>query len=983
MQYRYSMENGELPNSGVPPLYPSRYHQTEGSSSSPRPYNHPAFRSFSLTDRTSHPHDLAFQYHYQSSIRSQPGPGLDLIQRRRLPFPYPTRLKRPGFRATSPAVSDFGGVDYRTRVGIDRRLSTRTTSPSYLFAQRRAESEYQLDLNLPIPPASRQDMPAAYGHRRQPSPHPTNPHSLNAWHSYGSSLIMPSNSRKSSSISRNSNVRVPSPLYYDYTEGFEETYSTPVTSPDESNSSSPTLISKKIIQEGLRNNGPGTRKGPTEGNSLEPAENPPPQASSGPKGPKILAGHDPIDIKAGLPSQNFQSSGSREKEASVSKYQNLKKKYPSNLSLLNSPERLQRSDSSGMPSGGNNPHLETQPIQRSLSREESSMNLSSSSFSFSQFLENPEYSEDDSTPSPSFFRGSFEPTRSSALSRPSWLLPSMDFSSPPLINTDLLYVDDSQRNKIEIISPISSHPNSSIGCETQAIQYNLANKPPIGVAGITQSSNTPEGIYSIDGFLLEGYQSPKNRASIASSRITASETLSCQVFGSLNDKHPTGTQVPPENRNGPNLYAIQKMLALAAPGDVENNTLTIPDTTSSIKTPTMGHSRPLSFDSLPTADTRDALSFNDEFKLSSPAPTVGTMLPAKLTLPTYPSTQSSPNDELSIATPSSASQRATFDKLQDEDSTAPQKQAYQHTSGIHTPPRFKLKLRQLPMDPNPTIADSSWAPWHATEHYSTERTRFQRSLVMEGPEQAHCFHERTPSGQLPPKVKMKVMRPSSSKTKGYSVRPTHNKEDDIANQPVPKVPDAFVSGCFGNAQSVCGNSTSGAAVASSAAYEESVNQIPIESLRRISTHEPAVRGHSTEMDLEQPISQSDPRSFFSDDSSQVRRKSNVRRRLSSLRARLPVHRPGWGSAEDTATIRKQRVSASINARSQRQDQPQTPRPLTSNSKEYTETVAMSNAEYKARKIAEKFKSWARRGKAKLQTVGAKKKARDVFLYNEV
>lgn len=43
-----------------------------------------------------------------------------MLQRPRSPFAYPTRLKRPGFRPSSPALTDGGGVDYRRRAEIDR-----------------------------------------------------------------------------------------------------------------------------------------------------------------------------------------------------------------------------------------------------------------------------------------------------------------------------------------------------------------------------------------------------------------------------------------------------------------------------------------------------------------------------------------------------------------------------------------------------------------------------------------------------------------------------------------------------------------------------------------------------------------------------------------------------------------------------------------------------------------------------------------------
>ncbi|KAK2612452.1 hypothetical protein QQS21_001556 [Conoideocrella luteorostrata] len=52
------------------------------------------------------------------------------LQRPRSPFPYPTRLKRPGVRPSSPAVANNGSVDYSRMVELDR-VSQRTIHGSY------------------------------------------------------------------------------------------------------------------------------------------------------------------------------------------------------------------------------------------------------------------------------------------------------------------------------------------------------------------------------------------------------------------------------------------------------------------------------------------------------------------------------------------------------------------------------------------------------------------------------------------------------------------------------------------------------------------------------------------------------------------------------------------------------------------------------------------------------------------------------------
>ncbi len=87
-------------------------------SSTTRHFDDGGIRSHSLTSCSSRRgvgHGLS--HGPPGSARSHPGVGL---QRPRSPFPYPTRLKRPGVRPASPALTENGGVDYSRMVGIDR-----------------------------------------------------------------------------------------------------------------------------------------------------------------------------------------------------------------------------------------------------------------------------------------------------------------------------------------------------------------------------------------------------------------------------------------------------------------------------------------------------------------------------------------------------------------------------------------------------------------------------------------------------------------------------------------------------------------------------------------------------------------------------------------------------------------------------------------------------------------------------------------------
>ena len=83
----------------------------------------PGGRSYSMTQPAIQRHALAGA-RSASSLRSQVQQhgATYVLQRPRSPFAYPTRLRRPGVRPSSPALTDGGIIDYRRRVEIERFL---------------------------------------------------------------------------------------------------------------------------------------------------------------------------------------------------------------------------------------------------------------------------------------------------------------------------------------------------------------------------------------------------------------------------------------------------------------------------------------------------------------------------------------------------------------------------------------------------------------------------------------------------------------------------------------------------------------------------------------------------------------------------------------------------------------------------------------------------------------------------------------------
>ncbi|KAG0651120.1 hypothetical protein D0Z07_2417 [Hyphodiscus hymeniophilus] len=96
-------------------------YETSSQKSGSRVFDDPDHRSYSLT-QTYSSYSLSNHRSY-ASLRSQPEAG-GLLQRPRSPFAYPARLKRPGFRPSSPALTDGGGIDYSRRAEINRTPHT-------------------------------------------------------------------------------------------------------------------------------------------------------------------------------------------------------------------------------------------------------------------------------------------------------------------------------------------------------------------------------------------------------------------------------------------------------------------------------------------------------------------------------------------------------------------------------------------------------------------------------------------------------------------------------------------------------------------------------------------------------------------------------------------------------------------------------------------------------------------------------------------
>ncbi|KAK3329614.1 hypothetical protein B0H66DRAFT_32151 [Apodospora peruviana] len=130
-------------------MYGSGSQRSASSSLSP-PFDDVGQRSYSMTSSSSR----ALPSKKSSGTMKSQYSG-SLLQRPRSPFPYPTRLKRPGMRPSSPAWTENGGVDYTRMVEIDR-FSHRTVPGPYIppysrYGRRPPLTVSRFDANRSVP----------------------------------------------------------------------------------------------------------------------------------------------------------------------------------------------------------------------------------------------------------------------------------------------------------------------------------------------------------------------------------------------------------------------------------------------------------------------------------------------------------------------------------------------------------------------------------------------------------------------------------------------------------------------------------------------------------------------------------------------------------------------------------------------------------------------------------------------------------------
>ncbi|KAH7364513.1 hypothetical protein BKA65DRAFT_420108 [Rhexocercosporidium sp. MPI-PUGE-AT-0058] len=222
-------------------------YESASQKSASRVFDEPDYRSYSMTQTSYSSYTLSNHRSY-NSLRSQADANTQ-VQRPRSPFAYPARLKRPGFRPSSPALTDGGIVDYSRRAEIERiphGAGHSTSSPSSLYAQRRRPYQsLRPDANRSTPSLLSQSSPprrsssplvsrsngiSSHDWARRPGPASVNTSPSRSTFSLASTVNLYATTQPQSTTTTPGKVPPPSPLYYDYTEDFEvEVYNEPAT----------------------------------------------------------------------------------------------------------------------------------------------------------------------------------------------------------------------------------------------------------------------------------------------------------------------------------------------------------------------------------------------------------------------------------------------------------------------------------------------------------------------------------------------------------------------------------------------------------------------------------------------------------------------------------------------------------------------------------------------------------------------------------
>lgn len=937
-------------------------------------YDH---RSYSLTQSSQT--SYAFSNHRSNvSLKNFGEPHL---MRPRSPFAYPTRLKRPGFRPSSPALSQHNGSDHRAAYGLDRGPSFRTSSPSSLYAGRRVPAGFTPDYNQSTPSLPIRLQPERTKHcgaRTPPLPTRTAKYVHLLGHDFPAPSVLEQNTV--TIAGQRSGGSTQSPRYYDYSEAFEEQG---VCYGDDLSEASVPLIDQTIPEDRLPSvqykfRGPKARETELTAVPLGDSRQPSQGLITLSGRPRVIKAESTEDEKrVHEPATRFGVDVSTRDVDDI--------KVSSDCPARSFKDQTVNTSISRSGSFGTTVQQSSEsPIIVSRSREDSSVSASSNpenlgiSSSLISLYQSPAVSESLEKANQVEATEPFPlPVAPSGTCQPQgWTIPSLDFSLMDLAGRPEASRDGSKE-----------HSTSLSGVGEAGYPTIHAPVPRRSLSSQSKFSK----ILSVDDGVI-----------VTADTLNQTMEEAAERFGTTNPNIKTGSKanLSSQKRSTSRLSirSLSRMMKLATVGERDMADLdgssspksalvsTVPTAGKLVKrfrhgtetTAALGVGNSVAVDDVPVGhDMSNKLSNWNE--MATPPTTerpgvltanVKNLYPGEAHNPGHTANNESPN-EIALTLPADTSFRsisppALVIPTNLPYSFVPLAPELAQGSNIATPEpaatgivdttslvqdgkvgvatKYRLKIR--PNRKSDTSLSGS-QPWNYEESYPWTDRHPSIDVRMPAPlTHSQQRHEK------PPKFKLKVSRASKiNKTTIFQEAEPHKRSGS---------PSTHFSSCHPTRKHRFGH------LISTTRTSTSSDTLPGPSLViGTPTFRPATSGLANPSLLSPTSPSAEVQSFFSDDSSQVQHKGSIRKRLSELKAKLPASR---GASSDEARAMDRLLTRSVMNRSRASGR--TSRPSEDG------TAGVSNARYTRLKVVEKIKGWWLQGAEKVRGFGGKRKGRD-------
>ena len=268
------------------------------------PYRMPSFedyQSYPVSQGSYNNLTQSYRHPHTNGYHRDPG---EVNMRPRSPYAYPTRLKRPGYRPSSPALNELTR-SMAAYHGLTRGPSTRTTSPMSAYSMARTPSPFRYVVNRSDPDLQHYPPYLMMEPKRTRSPsvtstRPSTPKASRSVTSISNSSQVYRKLSVTNDVQTRSKTPPNSPLYYDYTEEFE-------TQDTHQYSVMPVgLVNEQSSLHMHPSPDPEFGESPSDSGIAElPSENSPPRTTSQTSGLSAESGTSEIDVD----NNNFVRTG--------------------------------------------------------------------------------------------------------------------------------------------------------------------------------------------------------------------------------------------------------------------------------------------------------------------------------------------------------------------------------------------------------------------------------------------------------------------------------------------------------------------------------------------------------------------------------------------------------------------------------------------------------------------------------------------------